>query len=109
MISDEKALRLEKWNNYAKEYISSDMTQKEFCDKKNLSLPQFVYYYGQYKRNEEARLNNFAFAPVKISGHEKTSQTNDIKLSLPNGFQCAFQSHIDMAQIKRLIEVLLSC
>jgi hypothetical protein len=50
-----------------------------------------------------------SFVQVKIPDRDKAVITSEIKLSLPNGFQCSFPSHTDVDQIKRLIEVLLSC
>jgi hypothetical protein len=34
---------------------------------------------------------------------------SEIKLVLPNGFQCFFPGKIDPYQVKQLLEVLLSC
>jgi hypothetical protein len=85
------------------------MTQKAFCDQRNLSLPQLVYYHGLFKREKASSSDAVSFVPVKIPSRDKPVVTNEIKLSLPNGFQCAFPIHIEAAQIKRLVEVLLSC
>jgi hypothetical protein len=34
---------------------------------------------------------------------------SEIKIFLPNGFSCVIPSAIDSLQLKRLMEVLLSC
>jgi hypothetical protein len=109
MNVEEQKQRYENWRKIIDEYLQSGMTQKSFCEKENLSLPKFVYYYSQFKRENELPLNKPSFVPVKVPNLEKSAGISEIKLSLPNGFQCTFPSHIDVSQIKRLIEVFLSC
>lgn len=109
MKDDEQNQRRNKWREIIDEYLDSDMTQKAFCEKHNLSVPQLVYYHGQFKREKESPTTKPSFVPVKISHHEKSIVTSEIKLLLPNGFQCIFPSHTDALQVKRLLEVMLSC
>jgi hypothetical protein len=109
MKDDEQKQRHDKWRSIVDNYLQSSMTQKAFSEQHNLSLPQLVYYHGQFKRENEKPAGKAAFVSVKIPTHEKPMLTGEIKLSLPNGFQCAFPSHTDAAQIKRLVEALLSC
>jgi hypothetical protein len=108
MKGDEQSKRRDQWRKIIDEYLKSEMTQKAFCEQRGLSLPQLVYYHGQFKKNK-APAASASFVPVKVSVPDKTSVVSEIKLSLPNGFQCFFQSHTDAGQIKRLVEVLLSC
>jgi hypothetical protein len=99
-----------KWRKLVEEQQASGLSQKEFCMKRELVLSQFVYYRCQIKnvtRAEPAVIHNFA--PVKISSQEKGLLSTEIKLLLPNGFQCIFPSQIEANQVKRLVEVLLSC
>lgn len=109
MKNDEQNLRREKWAKLVDDYEKSDMTQKAFCEQHQLSLPQLVYYYSQFKPKKNLLKNKPTFTQVKIATQEKNVSTGEIKLSLPNGFQCSFPSLIDISQVKRLIEVLLSC
>jgi hypothetical protein len=75
----------------------------------NISLPQFVYNHGQFRRKNEPPAEMSGFVPVKIPHPEKPVTASEIKLSLPNGFQCAFPIHTDAALLKRLVEALLTC
>lgn len=109
MKDNEQIKRRDKWRKIVDEYLASDMTQKAFCGQHNVSLPQFVYYDGKFKSEKEQPCAISSFVPVKIPHHEKPATSSDIKLTLPNGFQCVFPSHVDVVQIKRLVEVLLSC
>lgn len=108
MKNEDKQQRRDKWRMIIEEYLQSGMSQKAFSEQRGLSLPQLVYYYGQF-RASKATTECASFAPVKLSEQAKAPLTSEIKLSLPNGFQCSFPSHIDAIHIKRLVEVLLSC
>lgn len=109
MKEDEKQQRHDKWRKLVEEYFQSSMTQNSFCEQRGLSLPKFVYYRGQFKMREKASPSNASFEPVKIPAREKAAIATEVKLLLPNGFQCVFPVNTDAIQIKRLVEALLSC
>ena len=109
MKNDEQKIQRAKWRTIVDEYLASDMTQKSFCEQHNISLPRFVYYHGKFRRECEPQTEMSGFVPVKIAHHEKSVTASEIKLSLPNGFQCTFPIHTDVTQLKRLVEALLSC
>lgn len=109
MKNDEQKQRREKWQKLVDDYAKSGMTQKAFCEQHQLSLPQLVYYHNQFKPSKHLPESKPTFTPVKIASPDKNTSTGEIKLSLPNGFQCAFPSHTDVNHVKRLVEVLLSC
>lgn len=108
MKDDKQNKGRDQWRKIVDEYLKSEMTQKAFCEQHGLSLPRFVYYYGQLKTGK-APATSASFVPVKLGIQDKALVVSEIKLSLPNGFQCAFPSHTDSLQLKRLIEALLSC
>lgn len=98
------------WYKLVEDQEKSGLSQKEFCNQQNLVLSKFVYYRCLLKNKEKtATLNKASFTPVKVLPKETTTISGEIKLSLPNGFQCAFPSYIESIQIKRLVEVLLTC
>jgi hypothetical protein len=92
------------------EQQKSGLSQKDFCKERNLSLSQIVYYNCVFK-NKDNTLTKMpaSFAPVKVSVKENDLLSSEIKLSLPNGFQCILPSHLESIQIRRWMEVLLSC
>lgn len=99
-----------KWRELIKEQHKSGMTQKEFCKHKNITLPQFTYYNCLLKNKDNALVKKISsFAPVKILDKNNMTPSREIKLSLPNGFQFTFSSDFDVMQMKRLVEVLLTC
>lgn len=102
--------RYSQWYKLVEDQEKSGLSQKEFCNQQNLTLSQFVYYRCVLKNKEKtATINKPSFAPVKVLPKENTVVSGEIKLSLPNGFQCTFPSYLDSIQIKKLVEVLLAC
>lgn len=98
------------WKKLVEDQEKSGLSQKEFCNQQNIVLSKFVYYRCLLKNKEKAvALNKPSFVPVKILPKEKIVVASEIKLSLPNGFQCVFPSNLESIQLKRLIEVLLAC
>ncbi|HSW69293.1 MAG TPA: hypothetical protein VLI69_03915 [Gammaproteobacteria bacterium] len=95
------------WKNLIAEQENSGLTQKEFCNQRGLVLSQFVYHRISKKKMTQPA--GSVFKPVKVISKEAPATSGNIRLSLPNGFQCSFPCSFDVGQIKRLIEVLLSC
>lgn len=109
MKTNDQNQRRDNWRKIVDEYLTSNMTQKAFCEQRNISLPKFVYYHGQFKREKCPQGENPNIVPVKITPTDKPTVASEITLSLPNGFRCVFPIHADTAHIKRLVEALLSC
>jgi hypothetical protein len=99
----------EKWFVLVEEQEKSGLSQKVFCQQKNIILSQFVYYRLLYRNQKTSPKPVTAFAPVTVINNERPATVSEIKLSLPNGFHCVFQSSLDIAQLKRVIGVLLTC
>lgn len=98
----------EKWQNLVEEQENSGLSQKEFCKQQNLILSQFVYYRSRLKKKERSdQSNSDVFVPIKINSSSTLSF--EVRIVLPNRFQCYFPCHLEPSQIKRFMEVLLSC
>lgn len=109
MKKSEQSTRREHWRAIVEKQEESVLSQVEYCKQNNLVISQFTYYRGLIKANERTaspKLN--VFTPVKINKTEQ-SPSSEIRILLPNGFQCFISSHIDTIHIKRLMEALLSC
>lgn len=109
MSATEQPTRREQWLAIVEQQEKSGLSQTEFCKQNNLVISQFTYYRGLIKaskRTVSSKPNTFT--PVKIHKTEQSSPS-DIRILLPNGFQCFIPSHIEVPHIKRLMEVLLSC
>lgn len=109
-MSIENQERYAQWYKLVEDQEKSGLSQKEFCNQQNLILSKFVYYRCLLKNKEKtAAISKASFTPVKVLPKENPVVSGEIKLSLPNGFQCTFPSYLDSNQIKRLVEVLLAC
>jgi hypothetical protein len=109
MQKEKSEQRYARWRQLVEEQNKSGMTRKIFCKQHNISLSQFIYYNCLLKNKDTLLVKkSSSFAPVKIS--DKNNMTSgEIKLLLPNGFNFTFPSDLDVIQIKRLVEVLLTC
>jgi len=97
------------WINLIAEQEKSGLTQREFCNQRGLVLSQFVYHRCSKNKKKTTQSFKPEFKPVKVVSKGPSSISGDIRLSLPNGFQCSFPCSLDAIQVKRLVEVLLSC
>jgi hypothetical protein len=97
------------WTSLIAEQEKSGLSQKEFCNQRGLVFSQFVYYRCSKNKSKKMLTAESVLKPVKIIPRESSATSGDIRLSLPNGFQCSLPSSFDAIQIKRLVEVLLSC
>ena len=109
MNAIKQSTRREQWLEIVEKQEKSGLSQTEFCKQNNLVISQFTYYRGLIKASERAASPKpEIFSPIKIHKAEQISPS-DIRILLPNGFQCFVPSHIDVSHIKRLVEALLSC
>ena len=97
------------WTSLITEQEKSGQSQKEFCNQRGLVLSLFVYHRCSTNKIKSIQTAEPALKPVKVINKEPSATSGDIRLSLPNGFQCSFPCSFDAVQVKRLIEVLLSC
>jgi hypothetical protein len=99
------------WKSLIAEQEKSGLSQREFCIQRDLVVSQFVYHRCKFKNKDKVVVQAAepVLKPVKIISKEPSVVSGDIRLSLPNGFQCSFPCSFDANQVKRLIEVLLSC
>ncbi len=107
MDTIEQQERHAKWKILIEEQEKSGLSQTNFCKQKNLSSAQLGYYRSILKpKLPNEKISIGSFTPIKIN---QQTLEKDIRLNLPNGFQCSFPSTIDPAYLKKLIEVMLSC
>ena len=109
MKETKQSERREQWQVIVEKQEKSGLSQTEYCKQNNLAISQFTYYRGLIKADECAASPKLdVFTPVKIHKTEQNPSA-DIRILLPNGFQCFIPFHVDTHHIKRLMEVLLSC
>lgn len=105
----------EKWRELILAHEKSGLTQNEFCRQYGIGKSSFSQYKTLLK-STLPQVNQFPekskepqlFSPVKITQRD-TAKQSEVKIILPNGFQCIIPSHLDGCDLKRLMGVLLSC
>jgi len=101
--------RYAKWKALVDDQEKSGLSQSEFCKQHNLVLSKFGYYRGIVKsKNKADSTDSKLFNPVHIKKITATIST-EIRIVLPNGFQCFIPSQVDISHVRRLVEALLSC
>ena len=108
MNSNGKIDRYAKWKGIVLEHESSGLSQIEFCKQRNLIPSKFGYYRSVIKAQDNVIRDQKLFSAVQIKKSELNA-SSEIKIILPNGFQCAIPSAMDALQLKRIVGVLLSC
>ncbi len=103
MNNDEQNARHEKWKELIKEQEASGLSQTQFCKERNISSAKLGYYRSVLNPKQP---HVGSFTPVTL---KQASLLKDIRITLPNGFQCVFPSDLSASQIKEWITVLLSC
>jgi hypothetical protein len=99
------------WESLISEQEKSGLSQAKFCKEKNIDISKFGYHRGLIKAKNKTKDEKDApslFSPVKVINKEQ-NLSSEIRLSLPNGFQCVFSIYSDAMQIKKIIAMLLSC
>ena len=109
MTSLEQNERHAHWQSLIIQQQKSGLSQKEFCVQHKLSLGKFSYYKSLMADKKEPKEKS-AFSKIALPKTPSSlNYFSEIKVILPNGFQCVFSSLTDSAQMKQLVEVLLSC
>jgi hypothetical protein len=99
--------RHSKWQALIDEQEKSGLSQAAFCKLHNLTFSHFTYYRTRFRGRQQApKQSSGTFAPMSIA---KASVTNEVRLSLPSGFQCSFPIDIDPMRVKELLGIFISC
>jgi hypothetical protein len=97
------------WKELIEEHEKSGLSQTEFCKKNEIDLAKFGYHRGRMKsKDNNSTGNKKLFTPIQIKKNEINSSA-EIRIILPNGFQCFIPTSTEICHVKRLIEALLSC
>jgi hypothetical protein len=109
MMAEDKIEDRAQWQAFIEEQEKSGLSQKVFCLQRNLNLNQFVYHRSRYRKKQyrQELSNPSPFVPVNIKKENRNPA--EIKIIIPNGFQCIFPISLEPTQVKRWLEVLLAC
>jgi hypothetical protein len=104
--------RQEKMYGKIQDYLSREITQKEYCQQENLSYSTFMYWLRKYRKDhalpsQRASLPS-GFIPLKLTSDSAISQTPlDCEVKLPNGVLIRCHSASINSSLVNLIRLLL--
>lgn len=108
MQKEEQRKRHNQWRIWIEEQAKSGLTQKIFCEQKEIDISQFSYYKSIFKhQNNATEISIPSLVPIKLK--EPSVMTSDILMTLPNGVRFTFQSTIHPIHLKNLLEVFKTC
>jgi hypothetical protein len=94
------------------DFLSREITQKEYCQQENLSYSTFMYWLRKYRKehalpSQRASLPS-GFIPLKLTSDSAISQTPlDCEVKLPNGILIRCQTASINSSLVTLIQSLL--
>jgi hypothetical protein len=105
-------LQKDRWRALIEEQEESGLSVSTFCKERNLKLSQMYCYRHTLKKHDSGDKATISkkLVPIKIKQeHNAVMLSGELRLILNNGIQCVLPSHMEINQIKQLVEVLLSC
>jgi hypothetical protein len=97
------------WQKTIEDQIQSRLSRREYCERHQIVLSQFGYYYAALKKRQRKNLPETAdVVPVHIRPAATMTAQDGVKVLLSNGIQVLLpcrESH----QLKPWLEVLRSC
>ena len=106
-ISDE---RINEWKTLIEERKQRRIKVDEFCKEKNITIPQFYYYHKQVSKHQRPKNQdtvNSVIKPIQIVNH--TAKEAVIRFILPNSVQCVLPRDMSLAEIKGILEAVMTC
>ena len=113
------AEKLNEWKLLLAERAKSNLTITEFCRQKNIRPSRFYYYQTLINCPDKALLKqqkklltpkiSAELQPIKITKPLTINESISIRLFLPNSIRCDLPSNIPIAEMKAIVELLLSC
>lgn len=106
------SIRKEEMYGKIEDYLSQEITQKEYCQQENLSYNTFMYWLRKYRKEpglpSQRSSSQSGFIPLKFSSDSPLSGcTTDCEVHLPNGVMIRCQTTSINSSLVKLIQSLL--
>lgn len=97
------------WQKIIEDQAQSGLSRREFCERNQIVLSQFSYYYVAFKKKQQKDLAGPSdVIPIHLRLEPGSATGHEIKVLLPNGLQVLLPCK-DQDQLKQWLEVLRSC
>ena len=90
-----------------KKYLSSELTQKKFCQNEKLAYSTFQKWLQIYKKNNTETVQKPSpktFIPVEVTPHRTVTENSQCIIEYPNGIIIHFKGEFDSQLIQSLIQ-----
>jgi hypothetical protein len=90
---------------FIKQYLQSDIKQKEFCSQHDLKLATFQKWLHLYRKDQQKKsTSNSEFIPIKINSVAKNLiSPSGCTIEYPNGIILRIHGDIDVSVIQDLL------
>ena len=88
-------------------YLSSKLTQKQFCKNEKLAYSTFQKWLQIYKKNNPATVQKPSpktFIPVEIAHQQTATENSQCIIEYPNGITIRFKGKFNSQLIQSLIQ-----
>jgi len=106
--------KINEWRALLEEKKARELTIKAFCQEKNITPAQFYYYQAIIKNPNKSqdkwqkqKTNKTEIKPIQIIN--STVKENSLRFILPNSLQCILPRDMAVDEIKKTLELVLSC
>lgn len=111
-MSKQDTARQAMWRQLIAEHEQSGLSQKQFCDERGIADSTMSTYRAKFKKeNNKTPPASPSVTPIELQSSPKKPivKKDSLMITLPNGFTCEIKPDADLAYLKRLVGVLLSC
>lgn len=98
--------RHEKWKHIIEAQEASGLSQEKFCEQENISTSSLGCYRGLFRGKKKIKK---PIGTCMLVNSPKSVSTSEIRLTLPNGFQCTFPCDFEPSRLKEWVGALLFC
>lgn len=80
----------------------SGMTQREFCEKKNITYAKFQYWMKRYNEAGDAPEPTSSFLPVHVK-KESSARSGSLEIVYPDGRRVVFHQEVEPDFLRALL------
>ena len=104
MAQDKLTIRAQEMHALIRDYQSSGLTQKQFCEQEKLSLSTFQYwlYHLRKHNNPKSQINKPGFIPLQLKDHSRDGFS--CRICYPSGVSIDFDGAVDVQLLLTLIK-----
>lgn len=104
-MSDQSDKKREYWRAVSKEWSSSGLSQRRFCEDREISCSTFTYWRRRLRDESEVE-SPPPFIPVEIRGSIQSRRSSQYEVRLKDGVRIRVPFDFEAESLSRLIRLL---